>query len=458
MVENAMTIHQTRKRMKLGASLYPVGYHVAGWRYPGAEVDGGYNLQHHIKLAEAAERGIFDFIFLADAAVIWDQNLDAVAQTAWSARLEPLTLLSALSVTTKRIGLVATVSTTYNEPYTVARMFASLDHLSNGRAGWNLVTSAAEAEARNFNKEDHLAHSDRYKRAREFVEVVTGLWDGWDETALVHDQAKGRYFDPHKVAFLNHQGKYFSVRGPLNIPRPPQGHPIMVQAGLSDDGRELAAETAEILFTAQPTLADAQKYYQDVKGRMFKFNRASDSLSIMPGVIPVIGRTKSEAEDQVARLRDLTNPLPGLAFLSGLSGSPDLTGYDLDGPFPDFPETNGPKGRQRLLTDMARREGISLRELYLRIAMTSGHRLLVGTPKDIADGLEEWFLQKGCDGFNIAPPWLPGSFLDFVDLVIPELQRRDLVARKYHGQTLRDHLGLAKPAIRKSATLETVSG
>ncbi|HVJ40197.1 MAG TPA: LLM class flavin-dependent oxidoreductase [Dongiaceae bacterium] len=446
-----MTTKKRRDYLKLGASIYPVGYHVAGWRYPGAEVDGGISLQHHVDLAQKAEQGIFDFLFLADAAVIWDQDLHAVARTAWSTRFEPITLLSALAMVTKRIGLVATVSTTYNEPYTVARKFASLDHISNGRAGWNLVTSAAEAESKNFNLDQHLAHADRYKRAREFVEVVTGLWDGWADDAFIYDQKSGIYFDVDKVEALNHKGTYFSVQGPLNIPRPPQGHPLMVQAGLSDDGRELAAETAEVLFTAQPSLADARSYYADVKGRMAKYGRSPDSLSIMPGVVTVIGRTRAEAEEQEQRLKELTHPVPGLAFLSGLIGAPDLSSYPLDASLPELPPTNGPKGRQRLLVEVARRENLTLRQLYLGIALTSGHRLVSGTPGDIADQLEDWFVNEGCDGYNVAPPYLPGGFNDFVDLVVPELQRRGLVRTSYGGATLREHMGLSRPADRHAS-------
>jgi alkanesulfonate monooxygenase len=434
--------------MKLGASIYPVGYHVAGWRYPGAQVDGGIDLQHHVDLARTAERGRFDFLFLADAAVLWHEDIEAVAQTAWSTRFEPLTLLSALAVTTRHIGLVATVSTTYNEPYTVARMFASLDHLSGGRAGWNLVTSANPAEARNFGRTDHPVHAARYERAREFAHIVTGLWDGWDDDCFVMDQSSGVYFDPAKVRRLNHVGRYFSVAGPLNLPRPPQGHPVMVQAGLSDDGRQLAAETAEVLFTAQPTLADAQAFYADVKRRIAGFGRAPEDLSIMPGVITLVGRTRAEAEAQRRRLDSVLEPLSGLAFLSGLIGAPDLSQYPLDGPLPELPPTEGPKGRQRLLVEVARRDNLTIRQLAQGIALTSGHRLVVGTPTEVADQLEEWFVCGGCDGYNVAPAHLPGGLDEFVELVVPELQRRGLTATEYEGTTLRDHLGLRRPAGR----------
>jgi alkanesulfonate monooxygenase len=435
----------TTRTLKLGVSIYPVGYHVAGWRYPGSQVDGGINLRHHVELARMAERGCLDFLFLADAAVLWHESLEAVAQTAWSTRFEPLTLLSALAMATERIGLVATVSTTYHEPYTVARMFASLDHLSGGRAGWNLVTSANPAEARNFGRTEHPAHAARYQRAREFARIVTGLWDGWDDDCFVMDQRSGVYFDPAKVRRLDHRGSYFSVAGPLNLPRPPQGHPVMVQAGLSDDGRELAAETAEVLFTAQSDLGDAQAFYSDVKGRMARYGRAPEQLSIMPGVIPLVGRTRQEAQDQRDRLDALLEPVSGLAFLSGLIGSEDLSHYPLDGPLPDLPPTEGPKGRQRLLAEVARRERLSIRELAQRVALTSGHRLVIGTPADVADQLEEWVSAGGCDGYNVAPAHLPGGFDDFVTLVVPELQRRGLLRTQYEGVTLRDHLGLRRP-------------
>lgn len=440
--------------LKLGLSLYPAGYHVAGWRYPGAQVDGGYNLAHHVEMAQLAEQSRFDFVFLADNSAIWNDDVEAVAQTTWSAKFEPVSVLSALAMVTSRIGLVATVSTSYTEPYALARSFATLDHISNGRAGWNLVTSANPSESANFSRDSHPVHSSRYARAREFVEVVTGLWDGWDDDAYVFDQTSGRAFDPLRVRVLNHKGANFEVRGPVNIPRPPQGHPVMVQAGLSDDGRALAAETGEVLFTAQPDFESARAFYLDVKTRMQRYGRSPDSLAIMPGAVTVVGATRAEAEDQIAALDDLLDPVSGLAFLSGLIGDTDLSAYPLDGPLPDLPPTEGPKGRQRLVIEVARRKGLTVRQLYQSIALTSSHRLVHGSPVEVADQLEEWFVESACDGYNIAPAHLPGGFRDFCERVVPELRRRELVRREYTGTTLRDHLGLKRPSVRREAAQE----
>lgn len=437
-----------RRRMKLGLSFYPSGYHIAGWRYPTAHVDGGINLGHHVEMIQAAERACFDFFFLADVNALWDEDIEAVSATTWSAKFEPLTILSALAMVTSRIGLVATASTTYNDPFSLARRFASLDHISGGRAAWNLVTSATASEAGNFSRERHPAHRDRYERAREFVDVVTGLWDGFEDGAYLFDKAGGRCFDPSKVHRLDHIGREFQVRGPLHMPRAPQGRPVIVQAGISEAGRALAAETGEILFTAQPTLEDAQAFYADVKGRMSRFGRDPDTLSIMPGAVTIVGETRSAAEDQIATLDRLVEPKAGLAFMSGLIGDTDLSRFDLDAPLPELPPTEGPQGRQRLVIDVARRQGLTLRELYLRIALTSSHRLVYGSPIEVADQFEDWFEARGCDGYNIAPAHMPQGFEDFCDQVVPELQRRDLVARSYRGPTLRENLGLARPLSR----------
>ncbi len=441
-----------QRRMKLGASFYPSGYHVAGWRYPGAHVDGGINLRHHVETAQAAERACFDFFFLADVNAIWDEDIEAVAATTWSAKFEPLTVLSALAMVTSRIGLVATASTTYNDPFSLARRFASLDHISEGRAGWNLVTSATASEAGNYSRDRHPTHGDRYLRAREFVEVVTGLWDGFEDDAYVFDKTSGQCFDPAKVHRLDHRGPNFQVRGPLNIPRPPQGRPLMVQAGLSEAGREIAAETAEVLFTAQPSLEDAHAFYTDVKARMARYGRDPEMLSIMPGAVTVIGETRSEAEDQIAELNRLVDPRAGLTFMSGLIGAADLSRFDLDGPLPALPPTEGPQGRQRLVIEVARRQGLTLRQLYLQIALTSSHRLVYGSPLEVADQLEDWFQARGCDGYNVAAAHLPQGFDDFFRTVVPELQRRGLVQRAYRGRTLRENLDLPRPPSRYART------
>ncbi|MBD2615327.1 LLM class flavin-dependent oxidoreductase [Nostoc punctiforme FACHB-252] len=437
-----------KKQLKLGAFLPGSGHHVAAWRHPNAQADGGLNFQHYKQLAQTAERGKFDMLFLADGLAVWDrgQGREAFSRSGqFSVHFEPLTLLSALSVVTEHIGLVATASTTYDEPFHLARKFASLDYLSGGRAGWNVVTSSAEAAAKNFSREEHLEHSLRYERAREFLEVASKLWDSWQDDAFLHDKESGIYFDPDKLHVPNHKGKYFSVRGPLNVARPIQGYPVIVQAGSSEAGQDLAAQTAEAIFTAQQTLAEAQAFYSSVKGRLSKYGRSPEHLKIMPGVFPVIGRTEEEAKQKYQELQDFIHPSVGLGLLSGLVGGHDLSKYPLDGPLPDLPDTNAGKSRLQLITDLARRENLTIRQLYLWIAGARGHRTILGTPEQIADQLEDWFINDGADGFNIMPPWLPGGLDEFVDLVIPELQRRGLFRTEYEGRTLRENLGLPRP-------------
>ncbi|MBC1241505.1 LLM class flavin-dependent oxidoreductase [Nostoc sp. 2RC] len=437
-----------KKQLKVGAFLPGSGHHVAAWRHPNAQADGGLNFQHYKQLAQTAERGKFDMLFLADGLAVWDrgQGREAFSRSGqFSVHFEPLTLLSALSVVTEHIGLVATASTTYDEPFHLARKFASLDYLSGGRAGWNVVTSSAEAAAKNFSREEHLEHSLRYERAREFLEVASKLWDSWQDDAFLHDKESGIYFDPDKLHVPNHKGKYFSVRGPLNVARPIQGYPVIVQAGSSEAGQDLAAQTAEAIFTAQQTLAEAQAFYSSVKGRLSKYGRSPEHLKIMPGVFPVIGRTEEEAKQKYQELQDLIHPSVGLGLLSGLVGGHDLSKYPLDGPLPDLPDTNAGKSRLQLITDLARRENLTIRQLYLWIAGARGHRTILGTPQQIADQLEDWFINDGADGFNIMPPWLPGGLDEFVDLVIPELQRRGLFRTEYEGRTLRENLGLPRP-------------
>lgn len=454
-----------KPQLRLGAFLPSTGHHVASWRHPEAQADGGLNFQHYKRLAQTAERGKFDMIFFADGVAVRDaygglrqrnQSADVLSRNGKLVHFEPLTLLSALSVVTENIGLTATVSTTYNEPYHLARKFASLDYLSGGRAGWNLVTSATEAEALNFNQEKHMEHTLRYERAKEFVDVVTKLWDSWEDDAFLHDKESGIYFDPNKLHVPNHKGEHFSVRGPLNVARPIQGYPVIIQAGSSEDGKDLAAQTVEVIFTAQQTLAEAQAFYTDVKGRLAQYGRSPDHLKIMPGVFPVIGKTEQEAKDKFDQIQELIDPVVGLNLLGSMIGGFDLSGYPLDGPLPDLPETNGGKSRQQLLTDLARRENLTIRQLYLWIAGARGHRQILGKPEQIADQLEDWFINGGADGFNIMPPWLPGGLDEFVDLVIPELQRRGLFRTEYEARTLRENLGLPRPVnqFSKVATRE----
>ena len=439
----------TRKdRLKLGLFIYPAGHHIAAWRHPDAQADAGVNFKHYVRLAQAAEAAKFDLVFLADGAGARGGNMEVLSRTAHSyvAQFEPITLLSALAAVTERIGLVATASTSFNEPYHVARKFASIDHISNGRAGWNVVTSASEDEARNFNLEHHIEHGMRYRRAREFVDVVTGLWDSWDDDAFLRDKESGRFFDPQKRRALAHRGEFFKVQGPLNVPRPPLGRPVIVQAGSSEPGKELAALNGEVVFTAQQTLEDAKAFYADVKGRLARHGREPDDLKIMPGVFPVVAQTRAQAQAKFEQLQDLIHPVVGLSLLSGWSGGVDLSDYPLDGPIPDFPDTNASKSRQQLLVDLARRENLSIRQLYLRVAGARGHWQLVGTAADIADQLEERFVEYGADGYNVMPPVLPSGLDDFIALVLPELRRRGLWREDYEGRTLREHLGLRRPA------------
>jgi N-acetyl-S-(2-succino)cysteine monooxygenase len=435
--------------MKLGAFVHETGQHVAAWRHPGAYTGAGVDFAQATDVARTAERGKFDLLFLADgAAVSVFGSADARGRMGKVVKFEPITLLSALAAVTRHLGLVATATTTYNEPYTLARQFASLDQISGGRAGWNLVTSNNEAEAFNYNRDQHSAHSDRYDRAVEFADVVTGLWDSWEDDAFIRDQESGVFFDPAKLHTPNHRGKHFSVRGPLNVARSPQGRPVLVQAGASDTGRELAARTAELVFTAQTTFEQGKEFYGDVRSRLARYRRGQDEVKIMPGFYPVVGRTESEAREKFDSLQSLIQPSVGLSVLEHTIGVHDLEKYPLDGPVPEMPDTNGPLSRQRLLLEAARRDKLTLWELCLLNAGPRGHLMAVGTPAQIADVMEHWFRDGAADGFNVMPAWLPGSLNDFVDLVIPELQRRGLFRTEYEGMTLRENLGLPRPANR----------
>ncbi|GLS02908.1 monooxygenase [Chitiniphilus shinanonensis] len=444
----------SQRQFSLNAFIPATGHHVAAWRHPDAAADGGHDLQHYVRVAQAAEAAKFDGVFLADSAAVWGgagvggtdrQGLEALSRSARGAHFEPITLLSALAAVTERIGLIATVTTTYNEPFHLARKFASLDWLSNGRAGWNLVTSANQHEAPNFGLDAHVEHADRYQRAEEFIDVVKGLWDSWEDDAFQRDKDSGVYFDPDKLHTLHHRGAHFKVRGPLNVARPPQGYPVLVQAGSSEPGKELAARTAEVIFTAQQTLADAQAFYADVKGRLARYGRSPDSLKILPGVFPVVGRTEAEAREKFEALQNLIDPKVGLALLSGMIGGFDLSAYPVDGPLPELPASNGGKSRQALLIDKARREGLTIRQLYLSIAGARGHWQVVGSAEQVADQLQAWFEQGAADGFNLMPPVLPTGLDDFIELVLPILRERGLFRSEYQGRTLREHLGLGRP-------------
>ncbi|MGF1431019.1 LLM class flavin-dependent oxidoreductase [Kitasatospora sp. LaBMicrA B282] len=440
----------TRRTMKLGAFLPAPGHHVAAWRHPRSRPEGGLDFDYYRSLVQTAERGLFDMVFLSDGAGVRTHYKDAdeLSRQGRMVHFEPLTLLSALAVHTKHIGLTATASTTYNEPFHIARKFASLDHLSHGRAGWNVVTSATDAEARNFNLEQQPDHAARYHRAREFMEVVTGLWDSWEDDAFLYDKASGRFFDPAKLHVLGHRGEHFAVRGPLNVARPPQGHPVIVQAGSSADGQDFAAQWAEVVFTVQQTLDQAQTYRRGLRKQVEDHGRDPDGLKVMPGAFLVLGRTQAEAEDRFAELQDLVDPVLGMSLLTAQLGDVDLSGHDLDGPLPELPETGGSIGKQQVIYQQARSQGLTIRQVYQSVSAGRGHHRLVGTAESIADQLEDWFVNEGADGFNIMPDCLPDGLDQIVTLLVPELQRRGLMRTAYQGSTLRENLGLARPAHR----------
>ena len=431
-------------KLRLGAFIPGPGHHVAAWRHPSAQADGFFNFKHLKRVAQTAERGLFDAFFVADGLATQFAK-GAEGLLAFGTGFEPVTLFAALSAVTEHLGFIATASSTYEDPYLLARKFASLDRLSDGRAGWNVVTTGSSEAAGNFGYAEHPPHAKRYERAREFVNVVKGLWDSFEDDALTLDKERGRFFDTDKVHAINHRGPFLSVRGPLNVPRPIQGHPVIVQAGSSEDGKDFAAETAEVIFTAQQTLEDAQAFYRDVKGRLTKYGRRPEQLKIMPGVFPVVGRTESEAKAKFQELQELILPQVGVSLLANLAGGFDLSDYPVDGPLPELPETNNTKSRQAMMFDIARKRNFTIRDLYLWVAGARGHWQIVGTPEQIVDQLESWFRGGAADGFNVMPPVLPTGLEDFVELVVPELQRRGLFRTEYEGRTLRENLGLERP-------------
>jgi alkanesulfonate monooxygenase len=432
------------RQLRLGAFMRPASIHTGAWRYPGAWPDMNFNFAHTKQAIQALERAKFDAFFMADHMAVLNMPIDALKRSHTSTSFEPFTLLSALSQVTEHIGLVATGSTTFDAPYHIARRFASLDHLSNGRAGWNIVTTSNPDAALNFGLEEHMEHGERYRRAREFYDVVTGLWDSWADDAWIRDVEDGIFFDPAKMHVLNHKGKYFSVRGPVNIARPVQGWPVIVQAGASDSGRQLAAETAEAVFTAQSDLPVGRAFYADVKGRMEKLGRNRDHMKILPACFVIVGETVEEAKAKRAKLDSLVDYANAIASLSIALGH-DASKFDQDKPLPDnIPESNASKsGRERAIK-LARADNLTVRQLAQRLGGYSG-LAMVGTAKTIADEMEEWLETEGSDGFTIMFPYLPGGLDDFVDQVVPELQRRGLFRREYEGKTLRENLGLPRP-------------
>ena len=440
-----------KRQIKLGAFIPTTSQHAAGWRHPESRPQDHLSIDYTIELAKTAEKGLFDAYFLADGlSVNWShgasKNANTIGYTDKAVGFEPVTLFAAISAVTKNIGFIATASTTYEDPYLLARKFASLDHISKGRAGWNVVTTSAVDTARNFNFDRHPDPALRYERADEFIEVTQKLWDSWEDDAFKYNKETGQFFDASQSHEPLHSGKYFNVQGALNVPRPPQGYPVIVQAGQSEAGRELAAKYAEVIFTSQQNLEDAQAFYRDVKGRLAKYGRHADDSKIMPGVSIFVAETEEEAQQKYDLLNSLILPDVGLGLLSGLSGGIDLSKYDLDAPFPKINDADLTfSSRQQLIIDIAKEHNFTIRQLYEYIASARGHWTLIGTPEQVVDQLQAWFENEAADGFNILPPSTPAGLNDFVEFIVPELQHRGLFRTEYEGTTLRENLGLQRP-------------
>lgn len=425
------------RQMHLGVFVLGTGNHIAGWRHEGA-FSSHMELPVMQEIARIAERGKFDLLFISDAMA-----MNPTDHPSFLCRFEPTTLISVLSAHTKHIGLGATVSTSFSEPFNVARMFGSIDHISGGRAAWNVVTSSNQQSALNFGLDEHLEHEFRYERANEFVDVVRGLWDCWDDEAIVADKVTGRFLDADRVRPLNHRGRFFKVQGPLNMARCPQGHPVIIQAGGSPSGLELAARTADVVFSVVQELEPGKRAYADLKGRMEKYGRPPEAVTVLPGVMPIVGASEAEAREKLAKLQSWVNTTNALTLVTSRIGY-DVTGHPLDGPVPPPPLSQGGRTFHNVLYEMARRERMTLRDLFNLAAAARGHWVLCGTPRMIADTMEQWFVEGAADGFNILPAWFPGGFDEFVDQVVPLLQQRGLFRHDYAGTTLRDHFGLPR--------------
>jgi alkanesulfonate monooxygenase len=435
------------RQLRLGAFMRPVTIHTAAWRYPGAWSDANFNFQHIKYLAQTLERGKFDAFFMADHLAVLNMPSNALQRSATVTSFEPMTLLPALAAVTEHLGLIATGSTTYDAPYHVARRFASLDHISGGRAGWNVVTTANPMASRNFGFEEQREHDERYERAKEFFDVVTGLWDSWADDAFVRDVKNNIYVDLSKMHVLDHKGPELAVRGPLNIARPVQGWPVIVQAGSSEAGRQFAAERAEAIFTGLNSLADGRKFTADIKARADRAGRNPEHLRILPGCFVMVGDSLEEAQEKKALLDSLVHPDSGMGTLSAQLGV-DASKFDLDGPLPEIPETNaGRSGRQRLI-DKARRDKWTVRQLAQWVGGSFGSLEMIGTPSMIADQMQQWLEEEGSHGFNLLFSHQPGGLEDFVNKVVPELQKRGIFRREYEGKTLRQNLGLPRPENR----------
>jgi FMN-dependent oxidoreductase (nitrilotriacetate monooxygenase family) len=433
----------TRKQLHLNAFLMEAGHHEASWRLPDTDPGAALDVQHYVRLAQIAEAAKFDSIFLADGSVAM-----GTGEFRASGQLEPLIILTAVAAATRRIGLIATASTTYNEPYALARRLATVDHVSKGRAGWNIVTSATQEEAANFSLAERPLQATRYERADEFLEVATKLWDSWGEGHFMGDKKRGRWGDPAQLRAIDHVGTHFQVAGPLNVPRPVQGYPLLVQAGASEQGKAFAAKHAEAIFVAHQTLEQAQAFYADIKARVAAQGRNPDLVLVLPGLVPIIGATEAEATATARELDDVRIPEYGLRQLAMFLDIDEAT-IDLDAPLPrevvEQEVREGFDSRARLVIDLAQREGLTVRQLLGRLGGGRGHNVVIGTPEQIADQMEAWFTQGAADGFNVMGASLPSGLETFVETVVPILRERGLFRREYTGATLREHYGLPRP-------------
>jgi N-acetyl-S-(2-succino)cysteine monooxygenase len=433
------------RQLHLNVFLFPIGHHEAAWRLPESDPFATTDLDYYVRVAQLAEAAKLDSVFFADVPA-----LGFNARYRPAGFLDPLPLLAALAARTERIGLIATASTTHKPPYDLARAFATIDHLSGGRAGWNIVTSASEEAARNFGQDEVIRHAERYVRADEFLEVVTKLWDSWEDGARLGDKAAGVFADVDKIRKISHRGERFKVAGPLSVPRSPQGWPVLVQAGSSESGRGLAGRWAEAIFVAVRTLEEGKEFYSDVKGRAAKWGRSPGDIAILPGVVPFLGSTEAEAQAREEQFTESIIPAYGLHQLSQMFGI-DLSEADLDKPLPEVPsedQLERSKSRPTIVANLARSENLTVRQLLAKLGGGRGHRTFTGTPEQLADDIELWFTEGGSDGFNVMPPAIPGDLETFSEHVVPILRKRGLFRTEYRSPTLRDHYGLARPANR----------
>ncbi len=436
-----------KRQLHLNLFINSRGHHEASWRHTGSSPLPLTDVQYYVDCTQKAEAAAFDSVFLADLLAV-PEDVDRAAR-CW---LEPVTTLGALAMVTSRIGLIATASTTYAEPFNLARQFASLDHVSAGRIGWNIVTSFMPAAGRNFGNIGRPTHRERYQRAEEFVRLCKALWDSWHDDAVVDDRTGGRYANKDRIKAINHSGEHYSVAGPLNLPRCPQGRPVLVQAGSSDDGISFAAKHAEAVFTAHLEKETAQSFYRDLKGQAVDIGRPADQVMILPGLSPIIGGTESEAKRLARELDDLCDYEVGRKRLSDHFGGHDFSHLPLDRPLhpeelPDPARNEAARSRSELIVSAVRRDGLTLRQLLNKLSQARGHFAFAGTPEQLAELMEDWVDDGAADGFNLMPPLLPAMLEVFIAEVVPILRRRGRFRGSYQGTTLREHYGLHRPAV-----------